>query len=466
MTDPDLGRHMTDVEALMWNLEKDPHLSAAFGNVTLFDTSPDLDRLRERLLQASVAFPRLRQRVAPVLGRLAPPEWVDDADFDIDYHLRRVALPVPGTERQLFDLAAKLAATPFDRSRPLWEYTVVDGLEGGRAALVQRMHHTLTDGEGGVRLSVQFIDLERDPGPVEAPADGGGERGGGPPRGRPLPMMAVEALAHNLRRQAGAARRVASGMAGTVTDPRRLLRLPGDAVDVVQSLSRQALVSGERRSPLWRERSLSRHFDVLRVPLDDAKRAAKALGGSVNDLFVAGAAGGAGAYHRAKGEPVDELRISMPVSTRSGRSAGGNSFTPTRVLVPTGPDPRERFIEINARLSVTKEERALGFTELLAGLFNVLPTSLLVRVAKSQVETVDFTTSNVRGAPWPLYIAGALIEGNFPLGPVAGTAFNLTTLSYNGSLDMGLHVDRAAVEEPDLLRACIEESFGELLAFS
>ena len=87
-------------------------------------------------------------------------------------------------------------------------------------------------------------------------------------------------------------------------------------------------------------------------------------------------------------------------------------------------------------------------------------------LARAQVEPVDFTTSNVRGAPWPLYIAGALIEGNFPLGPVAGTAFNLTTLSYNGSLDMGLHVDRAAIEEPDLLRACIEESFGELLAFS
>jgi hypothetical protein len=311
---------------------------------------------------------------------------------------------------------------------------------------------------------VQFIDLERDPAPREATDDA--DARGGPPRGRPLPVLALEALAHNARRQAGAARRAATGVAGTIVDPRRLVRVPGETVDVVQSLSRQAVVSGERRSPIWTERSLARHFDVLRVPLDDAKRAAKALGGSVNDLFVAAAAGGAGAYHRAKGTPVDELRISMPVSTRSAGTSGGNAFTPTRVLVPTGPDPRERFVEINARLSVTKEERALGFTELLAGLFNLLPTSLLVRVAKSQVDTVDFTTSNVRGAPWPLYIAGALIEGNFPLGPVAGTAFNLTTLSYNGSLDMGLHVDRAAVEEPDLLRACIEESFGELLAFS
>ena len=175
---------------------------------------------------------------------------------------------------------------------------------------------------------------------------------------------------------------------------------------------------------------------------------------------MAGAAGGAGAYHRAQGTDVEELRISMPVSTRSDRSAGGNAFTPTRVLVPAGPDPEPSASPRSAPgCRSRRSERALGFTELLAGLVNVLPTSLLVRVAKAQVETVDFTTSNVRGAPWPLYIAGALIEGNFPLGPVAGTAFNLTTLSYNGSLDMGLHVDRAAIADPELLKTCIEESF-------
>ena len=460
----EMDSHMSDVEALMWNLEKDPHLSAAFANVTIFDTEPDHARLRERLLQASLVFPRLRQRVAPVLGRLAPPEWVDDADFDVDFHLRRIALRSPGSERQLFDLAAQLAAAPFDRTRPLWEFTIIDGLEGGRSAMLQKMHHTLTDGEGGVRLSVQFIDLERHPEPAPATEAAEGPEGG-PPRGQPLPVLAAAALAHNLRRQAGMARRVAFSVAGTMTAPQRLVRLPADAVDVGRSLSRQVLVTGERRSPLWQDRSLTRHFDVLRVPLDDAKRAAKALGGSVNDLFVAGAAGGAGAYHRAQGTDVEELRISMPVSTRSDRSAGGNAFTPTRVLVPAGTDPAERFAEISARLSVTKGERALGFTELLAGLVNVLPTSLLVRVAKAQVATVDFTTSNVRGAPWPLYIAGALIEGNFPLGPVAGTAFNLTTLSYNGSLDMGLHVDRAAIADPELLKTCIEESFEELLEY-
>ena len=146
----------------MWNVEKDPHLDPTFGSVTLLDGIPDIDRLRRRLVRMVDRIPRLHQRVVPSLGRLAPPEWQDDPDFDIDYHLRHVALPAPGTRRRLFDLATLLVRDPFDRTRPLWEFVVVEGLEGDRAALVQKMHHTITDGEGGIRMSEQFIDIERD----------------------------------------------------------------------------------------------------------------------------------------------------------------------------------------------------------------------------------------------------------------------------------------------------------------
>src|SRR5688500_14415430 len=119
---------MSDVEALMWTLEKDPHLSSTFANVTVFDRPPDVERLRRRLQRAVAIVPRLRQRVLPGLGRLAPPAWGDDPELDLDRHVLRVALPAPGTERQLFDLAARLAAEPFDRARPLWRFTVIDGL--------------------------------------------------------------------------------------------------------------------------------------------------------------------------------------------------------------------------------------------------------------------------------------------------------------------------------------------------
>jgi hypothetical protein len=124
----------------------------------------------------------------------------------------------------------------------------------------------------------------------------------------------------------------------------------------------------------------------------------------------------------------------------------------------------EQFTVIHERLAATKHERALEFANALAGVINVLPTSMLVRLARQQIETVDFATSNVRGAPFDLYIAGAKILANYPMGPTAGTAFNLTVLSSGGWLDMGLNIDTAAVEDPDLLRRCLEDAYAELLS--
>ncbi len=153
---------MTDAEALMWNLEKDPYLSASIANVTILSQPPDRERLRSRLDRASSTIARLHQRVVPALGRMAPPEWRTDPDFDLDFHLRWVALPAPGTERQLLDLAAGIINDPFDRTRPLWEFVVVEGLEGGRAAMIQKLHHAIADGVGAIRISEQFIDLSPD----------------------------------------------------------------------------------------------------------------------------------------------------------------------------------------------------------------------------------------------------------------------------------------------------------------
>jgi hypothetical protein len=243
--------------------------------------------------------------------------------------------------------------------------------------------------------------------------------------------------------------------------------LAEDVVATTRSLARQAITSGSALSPLWTERSLGRRLDVLRVPLADAKAAATSLGGSVNDVFVAAVAGGAGAYHRDRGYDVVELRMAMPVSTRAkGDRRSANAFAPTRTVVSVAADPRERFEAIRAKLAVTKAERALNAAAGVAGVANLLPTSLLVRTARGQVETVDFTTSNVRGAPFDLYIAGARIEANYPLGPVAGTAFNATTLSVAGSLDIGIHTDTGAVDDPAALRDAIEAAFTELLALA
>jgi WS/DGAT/MGAT family acyltransferase len=459
------SRHLTDVEALMWTLDADPHLSSAFANVSLFDRPPDPDRFRATMERAIRTVPRLRRRVEGGLAGLTPPRWVDDPDLDIDEHVRHVVLDEPGDLRQLLDLATETASAPFARDRPLWEFVLVDGLADGRGAMIQKLHHTITDGEGGVRMSVEFIDFERDPAPrpepdpVDEPAPGGRDV-------RNPVEVAIGSLAEITRTPLDLVRQAVEGAADLVADPARLASLPGDAAATVRSLARQVGVTGEALSPLWRERTLDRRLELLRVPLAEAKAAATALGGSVNDLFVCGAAGGAGAYHRAFDVPVEELRMAMPVSTRSEKSAGGNSFAPTRVRVPVDEDPRTRFREIHQRLGVTKEERAVGLAGAVAGLGNLLPPPLLVRMVRQQTATVDFTTSNVRGAPFALYIAGAEILANHPIGPLAGTAWNLTTMSVNGSLDMGLHIDVGAVEEPVLLRTCIESAFDELLGLA
>src|SRR3954447_16224564 len=149
---PRFDRRMSESEGLMWRLESDPTLSSTFGNLTILDRPPDMAILRRRLMGAARAVPRLRQRVQPsAMSRVsplwAPPSWVEDRDFDLDYHVRRMALPGPGSLRQLLDVASLITSDPFDRWRPLWSFTVVEGLKGGQAAVIQKLHHTIADGE-------------------------------------------------------------------------------------------------------------------------------------------------------------------------------------------------------------------------------------------------------------------------------------------------------------------------------
>src|SRR4051795_13560382 len=191
-------RRMSDAEALMWTIEKDPALRSSFLQLTLLDSVPDFARFRRRMERAVKVHPRLGQRVVPPPFRFGPPEWADDPSFDIDFHVRRLALPPPGTERQLLDLAALIYEDAFDRARPLWQLTIVEGLDGGRAALLAKMHHTITDGVGGVRLSMQFLHPARaapppppprppalPPPPPPPPPPAGRGAGGGGAAGRP-----------------------------------------------------------------------------------------------------------------------------------------------------------------------------------------------------------------------------------------------------------------------------------------
>jgi diacylglycerol O-acyltransferase len=479
---PRFDRRMSDAEGLMWRLESDPTLSSTFGNVTILDRAPDMATLRRRLDDATRAVRRLRQRVQPsTVSRIsplwAPPSWVDDPDFDLDYHLRRIALPQPGSLRQLLDVATLVTSDPFDRWRPLWSFTVVEGLKGGQAAVIQKLHHTIADGETGLRLSLEFLDLERHAdgpasramaAPIEPP-DVSPERDDG---GEPAPDRGESALREliddGLKLPRGALRQLRQLLA----EPAKVPAAGTAAAGAMRGAMTQLSDVDPARSPLWTERSLRRRLETLRVPLADAKQAAKQLGGTLNTLFLTAAAQAAGDYHRDLGHPVEQLRASMAVSTRprTGRGAGeeesgANAFTLTRMLVPTGEMPvEERFAAIHELAVGARDAIASSSFESLATLTSALPTGVLTRVARQQAQTVDFATSNVRGAPIALYLAGAKVLKNFPIGPLGGVAFNVTSLSYLGSFDLGINIDTKAVAQPERLKRLLRRAFAGLIA--
>ena len=458
----------------MWAVEKDPALRSDFTNISILECRPDAARVRAKVEQAIEAIPRLGYRVVPSPLRLAPPEWVPDYDLDLDYHLRTVAVPAPGGMRQLLDLAAAVAATPLDRSRPLWEFTLVEGLEGGRAAFLQKVHHTITDGVGGVKLSLSLLDFEADPRLPEPSAlqrivaDAEAQRradASADPVRRVSPVDAVgQAVAYSVRQQLGRVGRGLESATHLLASRESARRGVNDAVRLGESVRRQLLITDPARSPLLERRSLADRFENFGVSLTSAKAVAATLGGSVNDVYVTGVTGALGLYHERMGVPCDELRMAMPISTRGDDEHSANSFTPARVLVPVQPkDPAMRFKRVHERLQGLRDEPAVTAAGSLAGLLAALPTSVLVALTRGQARTIDFATSNLRGSPVDVYLGGARIEANYPMGPRAGCALNVTLLSYLDSLDMGINIDPAAVSDPATLLDCLEESFGALL---
>src|SRR5437764_7505975 len=327
-------RKMTDAEAMMWNVEKDPWLSSSFGTVTILDRPVDFELFRTRIASAVADIPRMRERVVPALGRLAPPSWQPDREFRLDYHVRHVALPAPGSDHQLFDLASVLLQEPPDRTRPLWLFYAIDGLSDGRGALFVKMHHTITDGKGGIRLAERYMEVARDtPRPPDVDldkivadslvADTDRPRIIGDDRAsRGLPPSIGRVAGHQLRRQLGVARRAVSEAALVANDPGRILEFGSNAVKMVRS-ARSQLSSGDpsEGSPIWRHRSRHRTFETLTVQFEPAKQAAAALGGSLNDFFVTGAVIGAARYHDKIGAEAKTFNVTFVVSTRQDNAA-------------------------------------------------------------------------------------------------------------------------------------------------
>jgi WS/DGAT/MGAT family acyltransferase len=469
---------MSDHEALMWNIEKDPWLNPSGASVTLLEGSVDDDHFRRTLARAVAKMPRLYERVVPGLGRLAPPTWVPDPEFDLDYHVRRIRLAKPGTERQVFDLAAQLYLEPLDRTRPLWRFVVIDGVRGGRSAIWAIVHHAVSDGIGQLRMAEMYQQLEPDaPAPEVVDLDAivaaaveahqakqlGGDLADG------FPTTVAQSLSYLVRRQLGVARRVAGEVAIWPTDPRRAREAIDGSLGVVTS-TLAALTGSDNDvaggSPLWRTRSRHRHLEHVAVPLDALKAVAKRLDVTINDLFLAAITEGAVRYHADRDVEVDAFNMSFVLSTRQDHALGGNSFTPVPVQLPGAPmSLAERVADTHERVVVRRETLAPGAgMSALSGIANLLPTSVVTSAARAAAAKVDVATSNLRGAPFALYVSGARVLRIVTMGPVAGTACNATALSYENSFDVGLFVDPVAIDAPADFRNAVAGAFTDLLA--
>lgn len=451
----------------MWAAEKDPALRADFCNLTILDRVPDPARLERKIGAALVALPRLAQRVVSPPLRLAPPEWQPDPTLDLAYHVRRVALPPPGGMRELLDVTAALSSSPLDRSRPLWVFTLIDGLPGGRAALFQQVHHTITDGVGGLRLSLSIVDLERDA-PPDAPSLLGDmpEPPSDPVDRNSLFDLVRDAIEDQTALAVRHTRQALGFGVGLALHPQSVPHVIHAGVELAASIRRQVLITDTGHSRLLAPMSLGRRFDTIAVPFEPVRLAAKDLGVTINDVFAAGVSAGLGRYLNARGEPVDELRMAMPVNVRAGRDdRAANRFVPTRAVVPTSARDADTHVHaVRDALAHVREEPVVSAADALAGIAATLPTALLVTALRSQSRTIDFAASNVRGSPIELFLGGARVDATFPFGPRMGCALNATVISYNGEMCIGLHSDPIAVTEPDLLVDCIGVEFERILS--
>jgi diacylglycerol O-acyltransferase len=465
MADSDLDiefePRMSDADALMWSIEKDPLLRSTITTIFLLDRAPDRALFRRRMDRVSRLVPRLRQRVLGHPMSIAPPRWEIDPNFDLEYHLRWIGMVSGGTVRDVLDLAEPIAMQGFDRARPLWEFTVVEGLADGQAAIVAKIHHAITDGVGGIKLLMELLDLERNPAEPDMPA-------------APQPSALTErrrisdALRYETARSAravgGAVVSAARDVRGAMVDP---VGTGLGALRTTASLARLLRPTTTPLSPLMQGRSLSVRFDELRLPVASLKAASKVVSGKLNDAFVAGVAGGLRRYHDKHGHPVEGLRMTMPINVRTGSRANvaGNQFVPARFVVPVGiEDPIKRMTAIRELVEKERAEPALMLTDAIANVLNRLPATVTTNVFGSMLKGVDFITTNVPGSPIPVYVAGARIDAQYAFGPMTGAASNIALLSHCDVVHLGINTDPAAIPDPDAFVACLHDSFDELCA--
>lgn len=422
------------------------------------DGGLDIDRIRASIEASLHEIPRYRQRVlpAPAGGR---PVWADDRHFNLDYHVRHTCLPPPASERQLKRLVGRILSQQLDRGKPLWETWVVEGLAGDRFALVMKTHHCLVDGISGVTLLSKLLSPHAQKEPAEAP------RWFPRPEPGTLRLLLDEAV-----HRVGMPLALAGRAARLVTRPRRAL---ADAWSDVRSVA-ETVASGMVRAsptPLNPEHiGPHRRFDWVRMDLDAAKEVKNRLGGTLNDVVLATAAGAIGTYLEERRILAKSLafRAMIPVSVRRSQDsdAPGNRVSMLIAPLPIGEtDPRrrlERIVETTRRLKRSSRVRGGEAVETLADLLGTALITRSVRLA-ARIGAYNLVVTNVPGPPLPLYLFDARLLEMYPVVPLfSNQALGIALFSYDGGLYWGLNSDWDRVRDLHDLTELVAREFDDL----
>jgi WS/DGAT/MGAT family acyltransferase len=438
-----------------------PTTAMHVGSVAVFSVPDeqafDYEALCDLVAARISLQPRYRQKVRWVPGHLANPVWVDDEDFDIAYHVRRSALPRPGSDDQLRELIGRVQSRALDRDRPLWELYLVEGLASAdtgrpRFAIMTKVHHAVV---GEVGVDIASLLLDETPQPRTVPDDGWS------PHREPSPAeLVVGAVVDNLRRPT----QVLDTLRSEVTDVRAAATRVLGAAGGVLSAVRKSLQPAPP-SPLNVNVGEQRRFGMAATDLEDYRRVRKAHGGTVNDVVLATVAGALRIWLLTRGESVTgatTLRALVPVSVSDGLSA-------LFVDLPVGEaSPIVRLHRVSYATKAHQESGRSISAETIRSLSGFAPPTIHSAAARLGARMTrrlfNVVVTNVPGPQQPMYAGGAQLLACYPVVPLGqDQALTIGLTSYNGGVFYGLNVDRDAMPDVDVLAQCIEESLGELV---
>jgi WS/DGAT/MGAT family acyltransferase len=419
--------------------------------------APSHEEFRDHIASRLHLVPRFRQKLRFVPFSQGRPVWVDDPHLNLDYHVRQTALPAPGSEEQLRNLAARIFSQQLDRSKPLWELWLVEGLDGGRFAVVGKSHHALVDGISGVDITTVLFDVTREP--ENAPAR--------PPQWAPRPEPTdLQLLTDALRERATSPREIARGVRAALRGPRQILSgltATGEMIGAGMSAP---------STPFNVEIGPHRRLAFVRSDLGELKRVKDAHGGTVNDVVLSVVAGALGNYLRARGHDTKgmEMRALVPVSVRAQEERGalGNRIAAMMAPLPVGcEDPVERLHLVTKAMGDLKGSGQAVGAEILTRVTDFAPPTIAAQAARLQPAQRFFNlvVTNVPGPQFPLYVLGREMEAIFPMVPLARRqALCVGIMSYNGQVDFGLVGDYDAMADLDSFALDLEGAVREVVA--